>query len=377
MTDLEMLEMIGKRYAERQPKRESNAKLLEEEGFFEGNRTIAAEKTDNRISQMTTLESGAPTLEAFERIIGKNDMLPVAFLEAGALRARSVGRILLDGAAEGTGFLIGENLMVTNNHVIATRDEAQRSLIQFSHEQDHFFEQRQPVPFKLDPDRFFHTSHESELDYTIVAVKPESDVGNRLLSEFGVILMRGGGDGGDALLHEAVSIIQHPGGQLKQVAIDNNKVVDEFDRFLHYETDTEGGSSGSPVFNRDWTLVALHHKGIPEMEGNHVMRKDGTRHRIGQPDSEINWIANEGIRINMILNDLRGASLLTGTQEEIRTKVLDAKEDFGAVAIVPANESRSLAQVSSDNNTIKLKAEDGQTVHISIFPPSGTSNTQA
>jgi V8-like Glu-specific endopeptidase len=32
---------------------------------------------------------------------------------------------------------------------------------------------------------------------------------------------------------------------------------------LRYKTNTEAGSSGSPCFTMDWTLVALHHLGDP------------------------------------------------------------------------------------------------------------------
>jgi len=31
---------------------------------------------------------------------------------------------------------------------------------------------------------------------------------------------------------------------------------------LYYVTDTEGGSSGSPVFNDDWCVIALHRAGM-------------------------------------------------------------------------------------------------------------------
>ena len=32
---------------------------------------------------------------------------------------------------------------------------------------------------------------------------------------------------------------------------------------VRYATNTEAGSSGSPVFDLDWNLVALHHLGDP------------------------------------------------------------------------------------------------------------------
>jgi hypothetical protein len=63
----------------------------------------------------------------------------------------------------------------------------------------------------------------------------------------------------------AVNIIQHPGGQPKRVALRNNLVFQADDRDVRYFTDTRSGSSGSPVFTDDWTVVALH-RGTRRME---------------------------------------------------------------------------------------------------------------
>jgi V8-like Glu-specific endopeptidase len=36
-----------------------------------------------------------------------------------------------------------------------------------------------------------------------------------------------------------------------------------------YKTNTEAGSSGSPCFNANWDLVALHHSGDPNFDPGH------------------------------------------------------------------------------------------------------------
>lgn len=89
---------------------------------------------------------------------------------------------------------------------------------------------------------------------------------------------------GKILEGEYVSIIQHPNGGPKAVTVRENKVSSIFDDFVHYLTDTEPGSSGSPVFNDQWVVVALHHSGVPD------------------PNKKNAWIANEGIRISSISN---------------------------------------------------------------------------
>lgn len=62
---------------------------------------------------------------------------------------------------------------------------------------------------------------------------------------------------------------------------------------LHYRAPTEGGSTGSPVFNaRLWQVIAMHHKGgkigMPRLNG-----KPGT------------YGANEGISIQSIIDAIR------------------------------------------------------------------------
>ena len=61
---------------------------------------------------------------ALERIIGRDDLVSSTFLERGAAAASSVCCIRLDGTRIGTGFLVGPRLLLTNAHVIPSREEA-------------------------------------------------------------------------------------------------------------------------------------------------------------------------------------------------------------------------------------------------------------
>ena len=60
-------------------------------------------------------------------------------------------------------------------------------------------------------------------------------------------------------------IAQHPDGKPLKLAIDTESVigVNTNRTRVRYATNTEAGSSGSPVFDLDWKLVALHHLGDP------------------------------------------------------------------------------------------------------------------
>jgi hypothetical protein len=62
-----------------------------------------------------------------------------------------------------------------------------------------------------------------------------------------------------------VFIVQHPKGEPLKLALDTKSVIgfNQNKTRLRYRTNTEPGSSGSPVFNQNWELIALHHVGDP------------------------------------------------------------------------------------------------------------------
>ncbi len=109
---------------------------------------------------------------------------------------------------------------------------------------------------------------------------------------------------------EYVNIVQHPNGEPKQVALRENQIVDLMENFLHYKTDTAPGSSGTPVFNDEWELVALHHSGVPDRDrdGN-ILAIDGGLWSEEMGEHRVKWVANEGARVSRIERHLRGQAL--------------------------------------------------------------------
>ena len=241
-----------------------------------------------------------------ERIIGGNNLLGIAFLELGTAVSRSVGRIIVRDRFQirsfGTGFMISPRLALTNNHVLADAQSARFSRLEFNFQNGLSGLPLAASQFDLEPDTFFRT--DAGLDVTVIAVaaasRPDGAGASVPLAGFG--FNRTTREQGKILLGESINIIQHPEGQEKQLALQQNELIDRFDQFLHYHTDTSPGSSGSPLFNNQWEVLGLHHSGVPARNAaGEILTVDGTVWDKTQDELRIQWVANEGIRISSIL----------------------------------------------------------------------------
>lgn len=224
-----------------------------------------------------------------ERIINTDDLLGVRYLEGGAAAARAVSRINIKEVSGrlvgfGTGSLVSPELLLTNHHVLPTAEVAASSTAEFNYQDGLAGLPLPPSAFGFAPDRFFLA--DEELDFALVALRASP----QQLAQFGFNRLIEAE--GKAIVGDFVTIIQHPGGEKKQVALRENRIVALLDSFVHYETDTEPGSSGSPVFSDDWEVVALHHASVPA------------------PDhTELGGIVNEGIRVSSLLPFIRAQEL--------------------------------------------------------------------
>lgn len=203
--------------------------------------------------------------------------------------------------------MVSERLLLTNWHVFRQKEDVMQSEAQFFYEYDMYGRPKQPVSFRLKPGEFFYSL--KALDYCLVAVEPVDVSGNTHLSAISYIFLDPSpGKLGDEDV-ELLNIIHHPGGDYKQLSIRENQFKRIMPTTLWYKSDTAQGSSGSPVFNDQWQIVALHHMGVPSMtaDGKNYLDMDGNVIPVvnGQVDeAKIHWIANEGIRISVILKDI-------------------------------------------------------------------------
>ncbi len=226
------------------------------------------------LSLVSRRAGGAPVIditslpETKEAIIHTDDMVGFAFMELGVKAALAVAKLQVpsyqNNAARklpngdnmvflGTGWLLTPSLLMTNHHVINARGEgeadaseadftlqAKGTVVQYDFNSDSV-QGSEATAVSLEA---FHAG----LDYAILRIP---DSGRAPLKRAVQAIA-------SAASPVAVNIIQHPGGRSKRYAIRNNLVCAVTATELRYFTDTEGGSSGSPVFNDNWEVVGLH-----------------------------------------------------------------------------------------------------------------------
>ncbi|MFI7700533.1 trypsin-like serine peptidase [Nonomuraea sp. NPDC049480] len=240
-----------------------------------------------------------------ERILGvAKDLQAWSFLPRGARAARTVARISVrENGHEppiGTGFLVSPRLLLTNHHVFPHPEAARQAFVEFDAQVtvDNMLDL--PRRFTLEPDVFFVA--DEGLDFALVLVSADA-YGRPAGQTFG--WNRLSVQLGKLVIGEPVNIIGHPSGRLKEISIRENRLEARLDHFIQYQTDTEPGSSGSPVFNDQWEVTALHHSGVPRTDGQgRILRRDGAIWQAGDDDDDVDWISNEGVRISVILKHL-------------------------------------------------------------------------
>jgi V8-like Glu-specific endopeptidase len=200
-----------------------------------------------------------------EKIIGENTLRDVMLLELALEAAQSVVRIRT-GNNLGTGFLCGENIIMTNNHVIPSLDVAKQSQFAFFYELDRQQREKQTQVISSADTPLFFT--DAALDVTVIQIAdvPEG-VQPLALKRTRVQKDR------------RVSIIQHPGGHYKKISMQNNFVEYADTSVIQYTTSTEPGSSGSPVFDDHFNVIGIHHSGgnLPEpTTGRRYLRNAGS-----------------------------------------------------------------------------------------------------
>ena len=240
-------------------------------------------------------QSEIGTGAALERIIGDSNFLPASFLEQGAITQRAVARVVLTapagglpaGSGWGTGFMVSDDFFITNNHVIPDVAFAQKIRVQFNYQLSMQGIEQATESYFYDTAGVFHTN--ASLDYTVLKLRKQAPVGitdttHSAGERWGWIPLQ---PNVRYFAGQHFNVVQHPAGRRKEIALQDNEISALFQNFVRYTADTEPGSSGSPVFDNLWRLVALHHAGG------------------AQDNSSGRWLNNQGVRVDRIVHDLR------------------------------------------------------------------------
>jgi hypothetical protein len=237
---------------------------------------------------LTSSDHGADALEA---LVSTNTV----FLDPQVWRTElsklewKVCRIDLDDVGAGTGFLVGPDAVLTNYHVVqkAIKDAVEPDrftcLFDFKMADEEVVSPGErfdlasdggwlidSTPFaKVDlvPDPKPGDPGPEELDYALI----------RLAQPAGEMAVAGSETGAsrewvkilpdsvDLTLLNAISILQHPDRRPLKLALGMEQVLtlNGPGNRVRYTVPTLPGSSGSPVFDSEWRLVALHHSGDP------------------------------------------------------------------------------------------------------------------
>ncbi len=206
-----------------------------------------------------------------ESVCGADDSLhaacysetdPVAY---GA--SRSVARLIIGGDTYCTGWIAGNDRLLTNNHCFSDDEAARATEVQFGYECASCDGGPVHLPLKVNGAQVLTTDHTH--DFTLFTVADPAAIAH--LPALAVSSTPVG-------LHDRIFIPEHPGGTPLRIAsastaepagLGTNCMVGDdqspgngLNSDFGYMCDTAGGSSGSPVVSRETGyVVGIHHFG--------------------------------------------------------------------------------------------------------------------
>lgn len=374
------LDLLKKAETEFNPSPEEIQKIRARIASEPANTLDTPEQKERRKAMIASV-AAEPVADALERYIGNNDLLPINYLLIGYLQSRSVGRIRYFDKVEGrpataTGFLVSEDLVMTNHHVFPVADSAEfrnfaeDAIIEFNHEYDIDGKARDPLVFELDPERFIHTV--PNLDMALVGIRPFDRTGRHAIKNQGyLVLNKQLGKAGNG---DFATIIQHPQGNEKQIALRKNDIINlDLPDFLIYSSDTVSGSSGAPVFNDQWQVIALHSAGVARKNaaGQYIDANGQVIEPVnGRIDADrVVWEHNRGVRVSAMMRHLASAASGVATHPLVQVLFSPAYTDSRPFAFLsrPAPETeRIVPLVVSTPPTAVTPSFSPINIHISI-----------
>ncbi|MCW5316782.1 serine protease [Nostoc sp. KVJ3] len=141
----------------------------------------------------------------------------------------------------GTGVLVGKNLLLTCNHIFS-KTQVRQAWVRFNYNAD----SRQLDNDLFEVDMTF-VSYHNRPDYALVKIKDNPQQQKAIFINETSILDN----------DQDVRIIHHPQGN-PVIISDFGQITQVGEDYIDHNVKTDDGSSGAPIFNRQWELIAIH-----------------------------------------------------------------------------------------------------------------------
>jgi hypothetical protein len=251
-------------------KRTRDARMIATRGLLTGRLPMNGGNRGHLAGDATPVESGTPAEHPSEpvrsageatdeeEVLIADNSEPLEFVNEAMRAALAVGRLVgPGGAGEGTCFMISRALLATADHCLPGRDDRPNLedwRVEFNFD---------PVPgrdevrarYKLAPERLcLRRQHLGEIDVAIIALGDPEE--GEFTPEFRPLFT---GSAEHAPGFHANII--HYRREFMEWVLRDNWILPGTDVDLGYRSQTDVGSSGAPVFNAAWEVIALHVSG--------------------------------------------------------------------------------------------------------------------
>jgi V8-like Glu-specific endopeptidase len=206
-----------------------------------------------------TKETGDLELQGWR--VPEPQLLDLETVMTAAKRARSVCRLEVGAIGTGTGVLIKRDLVLTNYHVMGGDLSAARTVLEANARNTVLrfgaFSVKGSAAAGQEVRLHQQAIVECSVAYDFALLRTDGSIEGAVdvepYFEIGTLPVK----------TNPLRVLQHPEGGPMMLALSSNGVtwIDPGLVNLQYITNVAGGSSGSPCFDADWRLVALHHAG--------------------------------------------------------------------------------------------------------------------